>query len=143
MERKTDAFHLVYGQHPSSCMYSTASKVKELHFYTRLNASFRSDVCWWHTFLGSWNGFSLLRWIDSSSYDVFIQTDASGSWGCGALFDKKWLQWQWPPSWSTAGIMAKVVQSGAQHFSGEMFFLNVTIQVWWQQLTRDQQKRRW
>ena len=82
-------------------MYSTASKVKELHFYTRLNASFRSDVCWWHTFLGSWNGFSLLRWI------VSIQTDASGSWGCGALFDKKWLQWQWPPSWSTAGIMAK------------------------------------
>ena len=88
-------------------MYSTASKVRELHFYTRLNASFRSDVCWWHTFLGSWNGFSLLRWIDSSSYDVSIQTDASGPWGCGALFDKKWLQWQWPPSWSTVGIMAK------------------------------------
>ena len=75
-------------------MYSLASKLKELHFYTRLNASFRSDLCWWHSFLSSWNGFSLLRWSNpDSSFDISIQTDASGSWGCGALFNAKWLQW--------------------------------------------------
>ena len=73
-------------------MYSLASKLKELHFYTRLNASFQSDLCWWHSFLSSWNGFSLLRWSNSdSSFDISIQTDASCSWGCGALFDAKWL----------------------------------------------------
>jgi len=28
-----------------SCMYATAAKVKELHFYTILNVEFRSDLC--------------------------------------------------------------------------------------------------
>ena len=48
-------------------MYSLVSKLKELHFYTRLKASFRSDLCWWHSFLSSWNGFSLLHWSNSDS----------------------------------------------------------------------------
>jgi len=33
--------------------------------------------------------------------------DASESWGCGAIFDKKWLQWQWPLSWAPLGIKVK------------------------------------
>ena len=39
--------------------------------------------------MDSWNGLSLLRsesW--SSSANHCIQTDASGSWGCGAFFSK-------------------------------------------------------
>jgi len=39
-------------------LYCTASRVKELHFYARLNALFRSDLWWQHTFLSSWNGIS-------------------------------------------------------------------------------------
>ena len=34
-------------------------------------------------------------------------TDASGNWGCGAIFDTQWLQWQWPDEWKQAGIMYK------------------------------------
>jgi len=45
-----------------SRMYATAAKLKEMHFYSRLNTEFRSDLCWWHTFLAEWNGLSLLRW---------------------------------------------------------------------------------
>ena len=60
--------------------YATAAKVKELHFYTRLNVEFRSDLCWWHTFLEDWNGLSLLRWDDHNwTPQHIIQTNASGS----------------------------------------------------------------
>ena len=42
-------------------MYETAAKLRELHFHTRLNKEFRSDLCWWDIFLESWNGLSLLQ----------------------------------------------------------------------------------
>ena len=44
-------------------MYSTASKVRELHYYTRLGKEFRSDLSWWHLFLENWNGLSFMRYI--------------------------------------------------------------------------------
>ena len=91
-----------------SRMYATASKVKEIDFYTRLNKDFRSDLCWWHIFVDTWNGLSLLRCISSPLIpDIYIQTDASGSWGCGSFFRGKWLQWKWPDEWSCSNIMAK------------------------------------
>ena len=42
-------------------MYAAAAKVKKLHFFTRLNREFRSDLMWWHTFVQAWNGLSILR----------------------------------------------------------------------------------
>ena len=42
-------------------MYATASKLCKVHFSTRLNRDFRSDLLWWHTFLQLWNGLSILR----------------------------------------------------------------------------------
>ena len=35
----------------ASRMYSTAARVSELDYYTRLNLKFRSDLYLWHTFL--------------------------------------------------------------------------------------------
>lgn len=65
------------------CMYATATKLKEMHFHTRLNVEFCSDFCWWHTFLANCK-FSLLCWNGSNwILDHLIQTDASGAWGCG------------------------------------------------------------
>jgi len=49
-----------------SRMYVTAAKLKEMHFHTRLNTEFRSDHCWWHTFLAEWNNLSLLHWGNSN-----------------------------------------------------------------------------
>ena len=40
-------------------MYTAAAKVRKLHFYTRLNREFCSDVIWWHTFVQAWNGLSI------------------------------------------------------------------------------------
>ena len=39
--------------------YATAAKLKELHFFTRLNKEFRSDLAWWHAFIQHWNGLSI------------------------------------------------------------------------------------
>ena len=36
-----------------------------------------------------------------------IQTDASGSWACGAFFQGRWLQWKWPKVWLPIPIMVK------------------------------------
>ena len=91
-----------------SRMYSTAAKLKELYYYTRLNKDFRSDLHWWHVFVGHWNGLSLLQGTSNEKkHDYCIQTDASGSWGCAALFGKHWFQYVWPDEWSTGTIMAK------------------------------------
>ena len=97
-----------YGRAFVSRMYATAAKVKELDYFTRLNMDFRSDLLWWHTFITTWNGHSLLRWHTlQHPITTAIQTDASGALGCGAVFGNLWLQWKWPPEWQPLGIMAK------------------------------------
>ena len=61
-----------------SQMYAAAAKVKELDYHTWLNREFRSDLLWWHTFMDSWNGLSLLCTESlPSAADHCIQTDAS------------------------------------------------------------------
>ena len=89
-------------------MYSVAARVQKLDFYTGLNKEFRSDLCWWDTFLIDWNGVSFLQVARRSvtPHDV-VQTDASGSWGCAAHFNGSWFQWQWPPEWASIAIMVK------------------------------------
>ena len=88
-------------------MYATASKLRKMHFSTRLNRNFRSDLLWWCTFLQSWNGLSILCHPSLSFTPDFVAyTDASGTWGCVAVFGSQWLQWHWPREWSDVGIMA-------------------------------------
>ena len=40
-----------------------------------------------------WNGIALMP--NTMSEPVPLVSDASGSWGCGAHWGKKWFQWQW------------------------------------------------
>ena len=69
---------------------STASKVQELEFYTRLSIALKSDLCWWDTFLKDWNGVSLFKLANKDiPADATIQTDVSGTWGSGAFFNNK------------------------------------------------------
>ena len=79
-----------------------------MDFYTRLNKDFKSDLCWWHIFVDTWNGLCLLRCVSRPLIpDIYIQTDASGSCGCGSFFLGKWLQWRWASEWLPFNIMAK------------------------------------
>ena len=75
----------------------------------RLNAAFRADLEWWHIFVSSWNGVSMMGRESLLIPGVEIWSDASGSWGCGAVWDLQWLQVKrsdWP-SFTTATIAVK------------------------------------
>ena len=109
-----------------SRMYATAAKVRELDYYTCLNRDFHSDLHWWNTFLISWNGLSLLR-SSINTPQFHIQTDAFGSWGCGAFFQGQWFQLPWNESWLSANIMAK-----------ELVLIILSTAVWGPQLLRSQ-----
>ena len=87
-------------------MYSTAAKAKKMRYFLRLNKGFRSDLHWWHVFINRWNGISFLH-PANLAYEHHVYTDASGSWGFGAVFANRWLQQPWSPEWSTINIMAK------------------------------------
>ena len=89
-------------------MYSEAVRLRCLSFFTRLSKDFRSDLRWWHLFMHAWNGISFLECSPTPRPpDVYIETDASGSWGCGALFNNLWFQLQWSTEWKPMDIMAK------------------------------------
>ena len=89
-------------------MYSEAAKLKRLSFFTRLSKGFHSDLRWWHLFISYWNGVSFLEGFSTlQKPDVQIHTDASGTWGCGALFNNHWLQLKWSTEWKRMDIMAK------------------------------------
>lgn len=75
----------------------------------RLNREFRTDMEWWHEFASRWNGVSLLREIARQHPSVEIWSDASRSWGCGALWRDSWFQIEWKdwPGFQEATIASK------------------------------------
>ena len=89
-------------------MINLSTGVKELHHHIRLNASFRSDLQWWATFLPTWNGVSMMSVPSRANHDAFMISDASGNWGCGAYNSQgEWFQFQWPLAWASIHITIK------------------------------------
>ena len=89
-------------------MYSEAARLRRLSFFTRLSDGFRSDLRWWYLFVHAWNGVSFLECsMTPQPPDIFIETDASGSWGCGALFNNLWFQLKWSTEWKPIDITVK------------------------------------
>ena len=84
-----------------------ASSFKHLDHPVRLNAEFKSDLMWWHTFLHTWNGVSCLHTHTRSPPDAEFYTDAYGMWGCGAFHHPHWFQLQWSEPWSNYPITIK------------------------------------
>ena len=82
---------------------------KKSHHYTRLNASFRADLHWWHSFVSSWNGVSILYRLNRQAPNTEFFIDASGSRGCAALWKGHWFQLPWTstPSFASASIAPK------------------------------------
>ena len=74
-------------------MFELLSTSKKPHHFVRLNASFRSDLLWWHTFLTP-----LPRRFGPLQVQAQFATDASGSVGCGAVYSPYWLQYKWGDS---------------------------------------------
>ena len=68
--------------------------VHSLDHHIRLNRTARQDLSWWHVFLCIWNGVSV---IPHAAPSHTITSDASGSWGCGAVYKNLWIQLPCPP----------------------------------------------
>ena len=65
---------------------------------SRSEAAFpTSDILWWHTFSDDWNGLSMMQHSRCQHPDIFLTSDASGSWDCGAYYGTHWLQYPWSP----------------------------------------------
>ena len=88
-------------------MISLSTRAQLLDHWIRLNAGFRSDLAWWHLFVGRWNGVSLLsaRFVRVQP-DIAVFTDASG-WGCGGHWGDEWFQFEWPSDWNNKSIAVK------------------------------------
>ena len=67
--------------------------VKDRDRFVRLNAEIRSDLYRWSKFVASWNGIGII--LNPHQAVVDLESDASGSWGCGAAWKSHWLQWKW------------------------------------------------
>ena len=78
---------------------------KRPNHYVRLNAGAKADLAWWKCFLQHWNGTSF---FPLPTPGVHVHTDASGTFGCGAVVnDGSWIQAPWPPSWQAIDISVK------------------------------------
>ena len=73
----------------------------------RLSVPARADIAWWLLFTAQWNGISLLWDLGLTRINVTIYSDASSSWGCGAVQDDQWLQLEWSPQLHHLSIAVK------------------------------------
>jgi len=86
-------------------LFGLLHHAKAPHHFIRLTAGARADLAWWRCYLQSWNGSSFFP-LPDPSWHVF--SDASGSWGYGALTEGLgWLQSEWPQEWKNFNIAAK------------------------------------
>ena len=80
---------------------------KGLHHFVRLTKEAQSDIQWWRTFVDRWNGVGLLSALGRVQPYVCVRSDASGLWGCGAVWRHTWLQLQWSEAAIDLRIAAK------------------------------------
>ena len=78
-------------------LFRAAYSVKRLHHRVYLNKEAKADLAMWAVFLREWNGVSLfIEPNETSSVDLDLFTDASGSIGFGGCFRKQWFYGAWP-----------------------------------------------
>lgn len=72
-----------------------STKADRLDHFIRLNAEARADIEWWYQFIGPWNGTSMVTALAMQPPAATMYSDASGSWGCGAVYGENWFQIKW------------------------------------------------
>ncbi len=88
-------------------LITASTQASAPHHFVRLNKPCRADLAWWLEFGVSWGGVFVWPPPDPS---IICFTDASGSWGCGAVLGNhpfQWFQLAWPTHWSSHHITAK------------------------------------
>ena len=75
------------------CLLDLSMTVKHLHHHIQIFREAQLDIIWWQDFLPTWSGSSLIldtHW--TTSPDIHLYTDVSGSLGWGAFWSGCWLQ---------------------------------------------------
>ena len=72
----------------------------------QLSRGFHSDLAWWQEIVLQRNGVSFLL-PPSHLPQLDMSSDVSGSWGCGAWHQSRWLQVQWGPQSQSLSIAEK------------------------------------
>ena len=88
-------------------MFELPKGIHKKHRFVRLNTAFHSDLLWWVTFLESWNGVAMLEVPLEHSISQHVCSDASGVYGCGAWWQSRWFQFQWPHNFIQQPIATK------------------------------------
>ena len=70
---------------------------KQFDRFIHQGVSARSDIEWWHQYCSVWNGTAMMfrAGKEKVEFDISIVSDASGSWGCGAINGPNWFQILW------------------------------------------------
>lgn len=89
----------------------------------RVTRLMRDDLCVWLEFLGRYNGRTCFRQPRCLNTDLSLFTDASGSWGFGAVFGRSWCAGEWPSSWRAGGLCTNLALL-------EMFPIVVALELW-------------
>ncbi len=114
-------------------MINLAAARDSLDHWIRLNSAFKS---WWNTFLESWNAVSLLESHINQPPHYHVFTDASGSCGCGAIWDDCWFQVLWSNNWAMFNIATKklipIVLASAMWGANGKQNISSSIQITWQ-----------
>ena len=87
----------------------------------RLNLEFRRDLQWWLSFFQEWNGRSFFLFPSVSPLpDLVVSSDASGTWGFGAVWRCEWFfsSWFFLPSGMCITFMELVPIVVAAHLWG-------------------------
>ena len=96
---------------------------KRLHHRVRFSREAREDLEWWSAYADRWNGRGLIASLGFGPPRARLQTDASGSWGCGALdvTEGTWRGFavRWSPKWREMAIAPK-----------EMFPIVAALLLW-------------
>ena len=87
---------VVYGGRGfSRCIIDTINLLKEGSHKTILSASIKSDILWWHNFMASFNGRSML--LDKQPI-TSVFTDSCNV-GAGAVYEGDWFYTNWQLDW--------------------------------------------
>ena len=78
----------------------------EMHHVLRLSAEAKADLWWWSLFLEHWNGSGFSASIPARP-TFWVQSDASGSWGCAAVTGSRWFNAPCSSAWRPERIALK------------------------------------
>ncbi|XP_033744158.1 uncharacterized protein LOC117330047 [Pecten maximus] len=90
---------IIPGRSFVSHIIKLSTTVKALHHHVKLNSECREDIRMWLTFLQYWNGVGIFYDLQiTTTEDIKLYTDASGTRGFGGYLQGQWFSQAWPPN---------------------------------------------